>query len=138
VDPPFTAGHWVPDLVLVAPCGFHLDGAVAQAGQVVAALPGLPVWAIDADAIVVRPGPARAWSTASRRSRRSCIRITCRLRRRIASHGWPDCFHGSSGADFDDLPVVAESEDVHARERGAPSGRGLIAPGARVLDTPDP
>jgi iron complex transport system substrate-binding protein len=89
VDPPFTAGHWVPDLVtaaggrpvaacphaksvttswdeiraaepdvvIVSPCGFHLDGAVAQAEPVVAALPGLPVWAIDADAIVVRPGP---------------------------------------------------------------------------------
>jgi iron complex transport system substrate-binding protein len=89
VDPPFTAGHWVPDLVtaaggepvaarpggrsaqttwaevaaaapdlvLVAPCGFHLDGAATQAGAVVAALPGVPVWAIDADGLVVRPGP---------------------------------------------------------------------------------
>ncbi|MFN2560383.1 MAG: ABC transporter substrate-binding protein [Jatrophihabitans sp.] len=89
VDPPFTAGHWVPDLVtaaggrpvaarpramsvattwdeiaaaqpdvaIVSPCGFHLGGAVAHAEAVVAALPGLPVWAIDADGIVVRPGP---------------------------------------------------------------------------------
>jgi iron complex transport system substrate-binding protein len=89
VDPPFTAGHWVPglvraaggepvaarpgarsvqttwaefadaapDVVVVAPCGFHLDGAIAQARAVVEALPGRPVWAIDADAIVVRPGP---------------------------------------------------------------------------------
>jgi iron complex transport system substrate-binding protein len=89
VDPPFTAGHWVPDLVraaggepvaarpgarsvqttwaefadaapdvvVVAPCGFHLDGAIEQARAVVAALPGRPVWAIDADGIVVRPGP---------------------------------------------------------------------------------
>ena len=88
-DPPFTAGHWVPDLitaaggepvagragersvetswadiaaaepelVLVAPCGFHLPGAIEQARLVVRALPGVPVWAIDADAIVVRPGP---------------------------------------------------------------------------------
>lgn len=89
VDPPFTAGHWVPDLVdaaggqavaaspgarsvettwraladaapdvvLVAPCGFHLDGAVRQARSVASRLQGAQVWAIDADGIVVRPGP---------------------------------------------------------------------------------
>jgi iron complex transport system substrate-binding protein len=89
VDPPFTAGHWVPDLVtaaggepvtgrpggrsvptswsaiaaaapdlvLVAPCGYQLDGAVEQARLVSRQLPGLPVWAIDANGIVVRPGP---------------------------------------------------------------------------------
>jgi len=89
VDPPFTAGHWVPDLVtaaggrpvaarpgnpsvqtnweqiaaarpevvVVAPCGFHLDGAAAQAELAARHLPGLPIWAIDADGIVVRPGP---------------------------------------------------------------------------------
>jgi iron complex transport system substrate-binding protein len=92
VDPPFSAGHWVPDLVVaaggeavaarpgqasvptswadiaaagpdlvvVAPCGFHLAGAVEQARSVAGALAGLadvPVWAIDADGIVVRPGP---------------------------------------------------------------------------------
>jgi iron complex transport system substrate-binding protein len=89
VDPPFTAGHWVPDLVtaaggepvaaragassvettwarvtgaapdlvVVAPCGYHLAGAAEQADMVAEALPGMPVWAIDADGIVVRPGP---------------------------------------------------------------------------------
>jgi iron complex transport system substrate-binding protein len=89
VDPPFTAGHWIPDLVsvaggepvaarpgapsvpvswadiaaaapeliVVAPCGYHLPGAIEQAGAVARALPGVPVWAIDADGIVVRPGP---------------------------------------------------------------------------------
>jgi len=89
VDPPFTAGHWVPDLVtaaggqpvaarpgvpsvqttwaevageapdlvVVAPCGYHLAGAAEQARVVATALPGVPVWAIDADGIVVRPGP---------------------------------------------------------------------------------
>ena len=89
VDPPFTAGHWVPDLVtaaggipvaarpgepsiaaswadiaaampdlvVVAPCGYHLDGAAGQARTAARALPGLPVWAIDADGIIVRPGP---------------------------------------------------------------------------------
>jgi iron complex transport system substrate-binding protein len=46
-----------PDLVVVAPCGYHLPGALEQAREVVAALPGVPVWAIDADGIVVRPGP---------------------------------------------------------------------------------
>lgn len=89
VDPPFTAGHWVPDLVdaaggravsarpgrpsgpttwaeiadeepdvvVVAPCGYHLDGAVEQARVVADRLPGRPVWAIDGDGLVVRPGP---------------------------------------------------------------------------------
>jgi iron complex transport system substrate-binding protein len=89
VDPPFTAGHWVPDLVtaaggrpvaarpggrsvettwpavaaaapehvVVAPCGFHLAGAIEQARLVAGMLPGTAVWAIDADGIVVRPGP---------------------------------------------------------------------------------
>jgi iron complex transport system substrate-binding protein len=89
VDPPFTAGHWIPDLVraaggrpvaahlgarseettwaavaaaapeliIVAPCGYHLAGAIGQAQTAARALPGVPVWAIDADGIVVRPGP---------------------------------------------------------------------------------
>jgi iron complex transport system substrate-binding protein len=89
VDPPFTAGHWIPDLitaaggtavaarpaapsvrtdwetiaaahpdvVIVAPCGYHLPGAIEHARTAVEALPGVPVWAIDADGIVVRPGP---------------------------------------------------------------------------------
>ncbi|MET8153938.1 ABC transporter substrate-binding protein [Actinoplanes sp. NPDC049668] len=89
VDPPFTAGHWVPDLVtaaggtpvaarpgarsvettwselaaagpdivLVTPCGFHLDGATGQAAAVVPHFPDAAVWAIDGDALVVRPGP---------------------------------------------------------------------------------
>jgi iron complex transport system substrate-binding protein len=89
VDPPFTAGHWIPDLVtaaggrpvaarpggrsekasweqiaaagpelvVVAPCGFHLDSAATQAELAARYLPGVPVWAIDADGLVVRPGP---------------------------------------------------------------------------------
>ncbi|HEX9552183.1 MAG TPA: ABC transporter substrate-binding protein [Streptosporangiaceae bacterium] len=88
-DPPYTAGHWIPDLVvaaggkpvaarpggqsvpttwasiaasepdvlIVAPCGYHLAGAAEQAQAVAAAMPGLPIWAIDADGIIVRPGP---------------------------------------------------------------------------------
>lgn len=88
-DPPFTAGHWIPDLVvraggepvaarpgdrserttwreftsaapdvvLVAPCGFRLDGAAEQARAVASRFADAAVWAIDADAIVVRPGP---------------------------------------------------------------------------------
>jgi iron complex transport system substrate-binding protein len=88
-DPPFTAGHWIPDLVsaaggdpvaadpgarsrpaswesiaaaepdvvIVAPCGYHLAGAAEQARTVAAVLPGCPIWAIDADGLVVRPGP---------------------------------------------------------------------------------
>jgi iron complex transport system substrate-binding protein len=89
VDPPFTAGHWVPDMVraaggepvaatpgarsvettwpaiaaaqpdvvIVAPCGYHVDGAAMQANTVLDKVPAIPVWAIDADGIVVRPGP---------------------------------------------------------------------------------
>jgi iron complex transport system substrate-binding protein len=101
VDPPFTAGHWVPDLVtaaggrpvavagtgvgaasvaavpgaasvetdwaavaaaapdlvVVAPCGYHLPDAIEQARFAARELPDVPVWAIDADGIVVRPGP---------------------------------------------------------------------------------
>ncbi|MBA2626068.1 MAG: ABC transporter substrate-binding protein [Acidimicrobiia bacterium] len=91
-DPPFSAGHWVPDLVsagggqpvlahpaarserldwdgitasgagvvLVAPCGYHLPAAIDLAREVVAGgrLPTeAEVWAVDADAFFVRPGP---------------------------------------------------------------------------------
>lgn len=91
-DPPFSAGHWVPDLVtaaggvpvladpggdsrrrswaevsgagaevvVVAPCGFHLEAAAVMAKDLVDAgrLPlDAQVWAVDADAYVVRPGP---------------------------------------------------------------------------------
>lgn len=89
-DPPFGAGHWVPDIitaaggepvlcrpgersvqttwdeitaanpdvVIVAPCGFGLDGASDQAHLVSEHLPAsVAVWAIDADAVMVRPGP---------------------------------------------------------------------------------
>ncbi len=91
-DPPFSAGHWTPDLVtlgggtpllshpggdsqrlawaeiqatpaevvIVAPCGFHLDRS-AEIAQAVVAEGALPrdaeVWAVDADAYFVRPGP---------------------------------------------------------------------------------
>jgi iron complex transport system substrate-binding protein len=90
VDPPFAAGHWVPDLVtaaggesvlgvpggrsvevawpalaavepdvvVVAPCGYGLDAAYEQASTVLPRLPPhVPVWAIDADGLVVRAGP---------------------------------------------------------------------------------
>jgi iron complex transport system substrate-binding protein len=90
IDPPFGAGHWVPDLVfaaggepilarpgersvpttwtdigrerpdvvVVAPCGFGLTQAIEQAHDVADLLPeSTEVWAIDADAVMVRPGP---------------------------------------------------------------------------------
>jgi iron complex transport system substrate-binding protein len=46
-----------PHIVVVSPCGFHLDGAAEQAAVAAAALPGPAVWAIDGDGLVVRPGP---------------------------------------------------------------------------------
>lgn len=47
-----------PDHVIVAPCGYGLDGAIEQARTVLDRLPKeVPVWAIDADAVMVRPGP---------------------------------------------------------------------------------
>jgi iron complex transport system substrate-binding protein len=90
IDPPFGAGHWVPDVVLaaggepvlaqpgsrslettwesitkaqpevvvVAPCGFGLEQASDQARFVLDLVPeSAEVWAIDADAVMVRPGP---------------------------------------------------------------------------------
>jgi iron complex transport system substrate-binding protein len=91
-DPPFTSGHWVPDmvqaagaisalghagarstqtswddvrrcdpdLIVVAPCGYRLPAAVELATGLCESgmLPdGAAVWAVDADAAFVRPGP---------------------------------------------------------------------------------
>lgn len=89
-DPPFVAGHWVPelvsiaggeavlaapgarsvttawdeivacepDVVIVASCGFDLGGSAAHARDLLHRLPPrADVWAIDANALVVRPGP---------------------------------------------------------------------------------
>jgi iron complex transport system substrate-binding protein len=55
-----TVAECAAEIVIVAPCGFRLDGAAALARQTAAAgvLPaGAEVWAVDADAFVVRPGP---------------------------------------------------------------------------------
>jgi len=49
------------EVVIVAPCGFRLSGATELAEQVVArdVLPAtVEVWAVDADAFVVRPSPS--------------------------------------------------------------------------------
>lgn len=46
-----------PEVVLVTPCGFHLDGAAAQAAAVAPHFPGAEVWALDADGLIVRAGP---------------------------------------------------------------------------------
>lgn len=91
-DPPYSSGHWVPDMVaaagavsvlgeagtrsgrigwadlhaaspdvvVVAPCGYRLDATTALAEDLVRQqrLPArVPVWAADADAAFVRPGP---------------------------------------------------------------------------------
>src|SRR5215213_980666 len=49
-----------PEIVVVAPCGYRLDGAAELARQLhdAGALPpGVQLWAVDADAEFVRPGP---------------------------------------------------------------------------------
>jgi iron complex transport system substrate-binding protein len=49
-----------PEIVVVAPCGYHLAGATELAADLVArdVLPsGIPVWAVDANASFARPGP---------------------------------------------------------------------------------
>jgi iron complex transport system substrate-binding protein len=49
-----------PEVVVVAPCGYHLDGAADLAADLVdrTVLPsGIPVWAVDANASFARPGP---------------------------------------------------------------------------------
>ena len=57
------ASEWValraesPDIAIVAPCGYGLDGAIEHAAVVAKELPGVAIWAIDGDAVVVRPGP---------------------------------------------------------------------------------
>jgi iron complex transport system substrate-binding protein len=89
-DPPFTPGHWVPDMVasaggravlgaagarsertswkavaaagpevdVAAPCGFGLDRSAELAGEVADRVPpGVPLWAVDANASFARPGP---------------------------------------------------------------------------------
>lgn len=89
-DPPFVAGHWVPELVaaaggeavlarpgarsvptswddvaaagphivIVASCGFDLAGTTAHARAVLEHVPAeARVWAMDAGAVLVRPGP---------------------------------------------------------------------------------
>jgi iron complex transport system substrate-binding protein len=86
-DPPFLAGHWVPelvcraggepvggvhagrsvtvgwadlpaaDVVVVAPCGYGLADALAQADAVRQLLPDVPVLAMDSAGYVVRAGP---------------------------------------------------------------------------------
>ncbi|MEX0846942.1 MAG: cobalamin-binding protein [Ilumatobacteraceae bacterium] len=89
-DPPFVAGHWVPelvelaggeavlalpgersvpttwadiaaaepDVVVVSSCGFDVHGSAQHAAEVLDRLPeGCAVWAIDANGLMVRPGP---------------------------------------------------------------------------------
>lgn len=49
-----------PDLVVCAPCGYHLDGSAELAQELLGAgvLPeAVPVWAVDANASWARPGP---------------------------------------------------------------------------------
>jgi len=86
-DPPYLAGHWVPemirraggnplggvegghstaaawedlpaaDVVVVAPCGFGLEDAVRQSALVAERRPGVPLIAIDSASYVVQGGP---------------------------------------------------------------------------------
>jgi iron complex transport system substrate-binding protein len=49
-----------PEVIVAAPCGYHLEGAAALAQKAIddGHLPdGIPVWAVDANASFARPGP---------------------------------------------------------------------------------
>ena len=47
-----------PDVVVVASCGFDLEGTAGHAADVLERLPArAAVWAVDANAVMVRPGP---------------------------------------------------------------------------------
>ena len=49
-----------PELVVCAPCGYDLNGSSALGEELIASgvlPPGLPVWAVDANASFARPGP---------------------------------------------------------------------------------
>jgi iron complex transport system substrate-binding protein len=58
--PPRALAQADPDIIVVAPCGYDLGGATRLAAALVEEdiLPcGVPVWAVNADAAFVRPGP---------------------------------------------------------------------------------
>jgi iron complex transport system substrate-binding protein len=123
-DPPYLAGHWVPELVrraggapvgavdggrsvaaewadlpaaelaVVAPCGFGLDGALAQSPAVAARLPACRWSRSTRPATSCRP--ARAWSTGSRRWPGPCTRVRSRSRRPGGSPGCPPADRGRS------------------------------------------
>jgi iron complex transport system substrate-binding protein len=46
------------DVAVVAPCGYGLEGALAQCQAVAERLPGVPLVAIDSAGYVVQAGPA--------------------------------------------------------------------------------
>ena len=47
-----------PDVVIVSPCGYGLIGAIEQSQMVLRYISGrAKVFAIDADSVIVRPGP---------------------------------------------------------------------------------
>lgn len=53
-------GASAPDVIVAAPCGYHLEAAATLAQKMIddGVLPdGIPVWAVDANASFARPGP---------------------------------------------------------------------------------
>jgi iron complex transport system substrate-binding protein len=61
LDPPFASGHWVPELIVAAPCGFDRVRADADAARI--DLPA-PYVAVDANAFFSRPSPRIAEGVA--------------------------------------------------------------------------
>lgn len=98
IEPPYCAGHWLPEMIeiaggedllempgrdsirvpwekilefnpeifIVSPCGYHLEGAARSAERLLTKAPGLDnlrayqngqIYAVDADSYFVRPGP---------------------------------------------------------------------------------
>jgi iron complex transport system substrate-binding protein len=143
-DPPFIAGHWVPDLVvaaggvpvlaaagarsvptswdavaataadvvLVAPCGFGLEDAVAQARAV---LPLLPVegavCAVAAGGYVTRPGPRVVDAVEA-----------------LAAAWWPDAAAAAGLAPRPDVVQLVRPGVVRPVRPGGGASGGLAYP----------
>jgi hypothetical protein len=114
-----------PTIVVVAPCGYHLADASEQARAVLAELATTPagrnneVWAIDADAYLVRPGP-RLVDGVELLSRITGTRLT-----RTRSPASADPANRSTDVTRDVCAVCLDCRQPALRKAGRPGGGGL-------------